>query len=271
MPRAADLDIGDIDASRGKQAEMLTPAGKGSRDLERAGLRDLDERTEKLPGLTRHKKDVNRTMPRDGTGPSVRPRRLPPDSQPRRLTVYRQRILNKQKTALDGVRQQHRTEVDQRPAAKQSLAGDRFEQCDSPGGQISASQASPKISQALMAMPSPTYSTERPVGSTAGWPGSGVGIEPGQRAEGAGGVASRGFSTLRRQRDGHRRVLGDCVHDVVGGVVCLGYRAFVRLFRGKLRSATRSLLHDLLDADGLAIDILHVQPSSDDLTVMDLK
>ena len=37
MPRAADLDIGDIDASRGKQAEMLTPAGKGSRDLERAG------------------------------------------------------------------------------------------------------------------------------------------------------------------------------------------------------------------------------------------
>ena len=104
MPRAADLDIGDIDASRGKQAEMLTPAGKGSRDLERAGLRDLDQRTENLPGLTRHKKDLNRTMPRDGTGPSVRPRRLPPDSQPRRLTVYRQRILNKQKTALDGDR-----------------------------------------------------------------------------------------------------------------------------------------------------------------------
>lgn len=45
----------------------------------------------------------------------------------------------------------------------------------------------------------------------------------------------------------------------------------VRLFRGKLRSATGSLLHDILDADGLAIDILHVQPSSDDLTVMDLK
>ena len=99
MPRAADLDIGDIDAARGKQAEMLTPAGKKSRDLERAGLRDLDRRTENLPGLTRHKKDVNRTMPRDGTGPSVRPRRLPPDTQPRRLTVYRQRILNKQKTA----------------------------------------------------------------------------------------------------------------------------------------------------------------------------
>ena len=104
MPRAADLDIGDIDASRGKQAEMLTPAGKESRDLERAGLRDLDKRTENLPGLTRHKKDLNRTMPRDGTGPSMRSRRLPPDSQPRRLTVYRQRILNKQKTALDGNR-----------------------------------------------------------------------------------------------------------------------------------------------------------------------
>ena len=68
MPRAADLDIGDIDASRGKQAEMLTPAGKESRDLERAGLRDLDQRTDNLPGLTRHKKDLNRTMPRDGTG-----------------------------------------------------------------------------------------------------------------------------------------------------------------------------------------------------------
>lgn len=104
MPRAADLDIGDIDAARGKQAEMLTPVGKQSRDLERAGLRDLDRRTENLPGLTRHKKDINRTMPLDGTSPSVRQRRLPPDSQPRRLTVYRQRILNKQKTALDGDR-----------------------------------------------------------------------------------------------------------------------------------------------------------------------
>ena len=70
MPRAADLDIGDIDASRGKQAEMLTPAGKGSRDLERAGLRDLDQRTENLPGLTRQKKDLNRRCP--GTEPVLR-------------------------------------------------------------------------------------------------------------------------------------------------------------------------------------------------------
>jgi hypothetical protein len=30
-------------------------------------------------------------------------------------------------------------------------------------------------------------------------------------------------------------------------------------------------LHDLLDADGLAVDVLHVQPSSDDLTVTDLE
>ena len=101
MPRIADLDIGDIEAARGKQAEMLTPAGKESRDLDRAGLRDLDQRTENLPGLTRHKKDINRALPRDGIGPAVRSRRLPPDAQPRLLTVYRQRILNKQKTALD--------------------------------------------------------------------------------------------------------------------------------------------------------------------------
>ena len=41
-------------------------------------------------------------------------------------------------------------------------------------GQISASPASPNTSQALVARPSPTYSTERPVGSTAGRAGSGV-------------------------------------------------------------------------------------------------
>ena len=34
-----------------------------------SGLRDLDRRTENLPGMTRNKKDVNRTMPRDGTDP----------------------------------------------------------------------------------------------------------------------------------------------------------------------------------------------------------
>ena len=101
MARAADLDLGDINPYRGKQAEMLTPAEKQARDLDRSGLRDLDRRTENLPGMTRNKKDVNRTMPRDGTNPDVRPRRLPADTQPRRLTVYRQRILNKQKTALD--------------------------------------------------------------------------------------------------------------------------------------------------------------------------
>ena len=104
MSRAADLDVGDINPYRGKQAEMLTPADKQARDIERAGLRDLDLRTENLPGMTRHKKDINRTMPRDGTSPWVRARRLPSDAHPRRLTVYRQRILNKQKTALDGDR-----------------------------------------------------------------------------------------------------------------------------------------------------------------------
>ncbi|MEP6563383.1 MAG: hypothetical protein ABJD68_20170, partial [Nakamurella sp.] len=101
MARAADLDLGDINPYRGKQAEMLTPAEKQARDLDRSGLRDLDRRTENLPGMTRNKKDVNRTMPRDGTDPKVRSRRLPADTHPRRLTVYRQRILNKQKTTLD--------------------------------------------------------------------------------------------------------------------------------------------------------------------------
>lgn len=47
MARAADLDLGDIDLYRGKQAEVLTPAEKQqSRDLDRSGLRDLDRRTE---------------------------------------------------------------------------------------------------------------------------------------------------------------------------------------------------------------------------------
>ena len=45
MPRAADLDIGDIDASLGKQAEMLTPCRQGIPRPGRAGLRDLDLRT----------------------------------------------------------------------------------------------------------------------------------------------------------------------------------------------------------------------------------
>lgn len=43
------------------------------------------------------------------------------------------------------------------------------------------------------------------------------------------------------------------------------------LLRGELRSATGTGLHDLLDADGLAFDVLHVQTSSDDLTVTDLE
>ena len=58
-------------------------------------------------------------------------------------------------------------------------------------GQISASPASPKTSQALVARPSPTYSTERPAvgrGMSRVW---GVRIGPGQRAEAAGDVGPR--------------------------------------------------------------------------------
>ncbi len=38
-----------------------------------------------------------------------------------------------------------------------------------------------------------------------------------------------------------------------------------------LRSATGTRFHDLLDADGLAVDVLHVQASRDDMTVTDLE
>jgi hypothetical protein len=45
----------------------------------------------------------------------------------------------------------------------------------------------------------------------------------------------------------------------------------MRLLRGKMRSMPRPCLHELVDAEVLAVDVLHVQPPSDDLTVMDLE
>ena len=99
MPRRADLDRGGAPVPVGKNPEMLDEADKRSRDDTRGGLRELDRMVENQGGLSRHVKDENRALPRDGTG-SVRSRRLPTDGEPRRITAYRQRILNTQKTAF---------------------------------------------------------------------------------------------------------------------------------------------------------------------------
>ena len=99
MPRRADLDRGGAPVPVGKNPEMLDEAVKQSRDNTRGGLRELDQMVENRGGLSRHVKDENRALPRDGTG-DVRSRRLPTDGEPRRITAYRQRILNTQKTAF---------------------------------------------------------------------------------------------------------------------------------------------------------------------------
>lgn len=99
MPRIADLDRGDIPVPVGKKPEMLDVKIKDERDQTRGGLRDLDQMVEDLD-LSRFRRDEERALPRDGTG-NVRHRRRPADSEPRRLTAYRQKMLNKQKTALD--------------------------------------------------------------------------------------------------------------------------------------------------------------------------
>jgi len=98
VPRIADLDRGGAPVPVGKNPEMLDVADKEARDDTRGGLRELDGMVERGGG-SRHVKDENRALPRDGTG-DVRSRRLPADSEPRRLTAYRQRILNTQKTAF---------------------------------------------------------------------------------------------------------------------------------------------------------------------------
>ena len=83
----------------GKNPEMLDEADKQSRDNTRGGLRELDQMVENRGGLSRHVKDENRALPRDGTG-NVRSRKFPTDAEPRRIIAYRQRILNTQKTAF---------------------------------------------------------------------------------------------------------------------------------------------------------------------------
>lgn len=97
--RQADLDRGDFGNAAGKKAEMLDLNDVIGREESRGGLRDLDRMVEGNPRLSRYRKDQSRVLPRDGTA-APRPRSLPADNAPRKLTVYRQRILNKQKTAV---------------------------------------------------------------------------------------------------------------------------------------------------------------------------
>lgn len=88
---------------------MLDLPDKAVRDSDRSGLRDLDRMVEQRRDLTRFKRDQERALPRDGTG-VVRGRRLPAADQPRRLTAYRQKELNKQKTAWSRDRKPIRVE-----------------------------------------------------------------------------------------------------------------------------------------------------------------
>ena len=99
MPRI-DLDRGNMPVPVGKRPEMLDPNVKDERDQTRDGLRELDRMVEARPDLSRFRRDEERAHPRHGTG-VVRHRRPPADTEPRRLTAYRQKMLNKQKTALD--------------------------------------------------------------------------------------------------------------------------------------------------------------------------
>jgi len=112
VPRSADLDRGDPVVDAGKRAEMLDAAEKVEREADRAGLRDLDRRIEQTPGLSRFRRDQSRILPRDATGGAVRRRRLPADDRPRRLTVYRQRILtSKRRPWTDAAFQSGRTGI----------------------------------------------------------------------------------------------------------------------------------------------------------------
>ena len=76
---------------------------------------------------------------------------------------------------------------------QQSLAGDRLEQCDSPGGadQCLAGFAEDFAGAGGKTVPDVQHGTPGRVDRGMAGIG-GVGVEPGQRAEGAGGVASRG-------------------------------------------------------------------------------
>ncbi|GGO98042.1 hypothetical protein [Wenjunlia tyrosinilytica] len=101
MARDADLDRGSPPVANAKRAVMMESQDKTDRDEQRAGLRELDDMVEQSPGLTRLQRDAERAMPRDATSDSVRERRFPADNAERKLSVRRQRDLNKQKTGMD--------------------------------------------------------------------------------------------------------------------------------------------------------------------------
>lgn len=92
-----DIDVGPSAKPTEKRAEPLED--KEERDAEREGLRELDEMVEADERLTRARKALERSLPKSGAPPSIRPQKFPADTRRRKLTVYRQRELNKTRTA----------------------------------------------------------------------------------------------------------------------------------------------------------------------------
>jgi hypothetical protein len=69
-----DADRGAAAGFAGKRAAVLSRADALDRAGVRDGARELDEAVERLPGLTRQRRDRERAMPRDLTAPSPHPR-----------------------------------------------------------------------------------------------------------------------------------------------------------------------------------------------------
>lgn len=112
MPRRAHPDGGVLDPDRGsaspgtKQSEMMSTSEWVNRDANRGGLRDLDERMESMPGMTRQQRDRDRIFPRAATAAMGHPRmdRPLPDKSERRTP-----LSSRQKKARSVTRQQVKT------------------------------------------------------------------------------------------------------------------------------------------------------------------
>lgn len=92
-----DIDVGPSPVPTEKRAEELPE--KQERDTDREGLRELDDMVEQDDRLTRAQKARERSLPKSGAPAAVRRQKFAADTRQRKLTVYRQRELNKTRTA----------------------------------------------------------------------------------------------------------------------------------------------------------------------------
>lgn len=117
--RSASPDGGAVlDADRGrstpsaKVAEFTSARDAQTREAERAGLRDLDQRTETLPGLSRQQRDRERVFPRGTPAELAHPRMERQLADPR---LPRLPLSSRQKKARSKTR---RTITDRLPQAQ---------------------------------------------------------------------------------------------------------------------------------------------------------